>query len=89
MNALNYLKKLEDAGFEAYIVGGYVRDYLLVIESSDIDVCTNARVKDIMEIFKDTNCTSNEYGSVKIITDKLRVDITTYRRDLRVQYLVY
>ena len=83
MTILNVLEKIEENGFEAYIVGGYVRDYLLGIESSDIDVCTNARVKDIMEIFKDTNCTSNEYGSVKIITDKLRVDITTYRRDLR------
>ena len=83
MNIIKVLEKIEENGFEAYIVGGYVRDYLLGMESSDIDVCTNARVKDIMEIFSDTNCTSNEYGSVKIITDKLRVDITTYRRDLR------
>ena len=36
-----------------------------------------------MDIFEGTNCTSNEYGSVKIVTNKLRVDITTYRRDLR------
>ena len=83
MNIIKVLEKIEENGFEAYIVGGYVRDYLLGIESNDIDVCTNARVKDLMEIFSDTNCTSNEYGSVKIITDKLRVDITTYRRDLR------
>ena len=83
MNIVKVLERIEENGFEAYIVGGYVRDYLLGIESGDIDVCTNARVKDIMEIFSDTNCTSNEYGSVKIITDKLRVDITTYRRDLR------
>ncbi len=83
MNIIKVLEKIEENGFEAYIVGGYVRDYLLGFESSDIDVCTNARVKDLMEIFEDTNCTSNEYGSVKIITDKLRVDITTYRRDLR------
>ncbi len=83
MNIIKVLEKIEENGFEAYIVGGYVRDYLLGFESNDIDVCTNARVKDLMEIFEDTNCTSNEYGSVKIITDKLRVDITTYRRDLR------
>ena len=83
MNIVKVLEKIEENGFEAYIVGGYVRDYLLGMESGDIDVCTNARVKDIMEIFSDVNCSSNEYGSVKIITDKLRVDITTYRRDLR------
>lgn len=83
MNVVNVLEKIEENGFEAYIVGGYVRDHLLGIDTGDIDICTNARVKDLLEIFNDINVTSNEYGSVKIITDKLRLDITTYRRDLR------
>jgi len=83
MNVIDVLEKIEDNGFEAYIVGGYVRDYILGIKSSDIDICTNARVKDLREIFKDMNPTSNEYGSVKIVTDVLRVDITTYRRDVK------
>ena len=83
MNVVNVLERIEENGFEAYIVGGYVRDYVLGIESGDIDICTNARVKDLLEIFNDINVTSNEYGAVKIITDKLRLDITTYRRDLR------
>lgn len=83
MNVVNVLERIEENGFEAYIVGGYVRDYVLGIESGDIDICTNARVKDLLEIFNDINITSNEYGAVKIITDKLRLDITTYRRDLR------
>ena len=77
------LSRIEDNGFEAYIVGGYVRDYLLGIESTDIDICTNAKVKDILGIFDDMHSTSNEYGAVKIITDQLRIDITTYRRDVR------
>lgn len=83
MNVVNVLEKIEENGFEAYIVGGYVRDHLLGIDTGDIDICTNARVKDLLEIFNDINVTSNEYGSVKIVTDKLRLDITTYRRDLR------
>ncbi len=83
MNVVNVLERIEENGFEAYIVGGYVRDYVLGIESGDIDICTNARVKDLLEIFSDINVSSNEYGAVKIITDKLRLDITTYRRDLR------
>lgn len=83
MNVVNVLERIEENGFEAYIVGGYVRDYLLGIESGDIDICTNARVKELMDIFDDINVTSNEYGAVKIVTDKLRLDITTYRRDLR------
>ena len=53
--ALNFLKKIEEHGFEAYIVGGFVRDYLLGIESNDIDICTNAKPSDIKRIFKD-NC---------------------------------
>lgn len=83
MNVIDVLEKIEDNGFEAYIVGGYVRDYVLGIKSSDIDICTNARVKDLMEIFSDMNVTSNEYGSVKIVTNTLRIDITTYRRDVK------
>ncbi len=83
MNVINVLERIEENGFEAYIVGGYVRDYVLGMESGDIDICTNARVKELLDIFSDINVTSNEYGAVKIVTNQLRIDITTYRRDLR------
>ena len=43
MNARKVLEQIEANGFEAYIIGGYVRDYLLGIESSDIDICTNGK----------------------------------------------
>ena len=46
------LLKLERNGFEAYIVGGFVRDYLLGNQSLDIDICTNALPKDIIKVFK-------------------------------------
>lgn len=83
MNVINVLERIEENGFEAYIVGGYVRDQLLGIVSGDIDICTNARVKELLDIFSDLNVSSNEYGAVKIITNEARIDITTYRRDLR------
>ncbi len=83
MNVINVLERIEENGFEAYIVGGYVRDHVLGIESGDVDICTNARVKDIIQMFQDIKVTSNEYGAVKIVTNDLRIDITTYRRDLR------
>ena len=83
MNIIKILSRIEDNGFEAYIVGGYVRDYILGIETSDIDICTNARVKELIDIFSDYNVISNEYGSVKIASNDLRIDITTYRRDLK------
>ena len=44
------LNKLEKNGFEAYVVGGYVRDYLLNITSYDVDICTNAKPKDLIHL---------------------------------------
>ena len=83
MEIKEILKRIETNGFEAYIVGGYVRDFMLGNESTDVDICTNAKVKDLLDIFVDTNATSNEYGSVKLNTNNYRIDITTYRRDVK------
>lgn len=81
--ALKLIKKIKDNGFDAYIVGGFVRDYVLGIESNDVDVCTNAEPKDIRKIFKN-NCLPNEaYGSVVVIFKKVRFEITTFRREIR------
>lgn len=41
------LKKLENNGFQAYVVGGFVRDFFLHIPSTDVDICTDALPKDI------------------------------------------
>ncbi len=73
------LKRIEENGFEAYIVGGYVRDRILGIESTDIDICTNALPKDIIKIFKVTG--KSEYGSFSIKVGKYNIDITTYRSE--------
>ena len=47
----NILKKIESEGYEAYIVGGFVRDYLLKKNSYDVDICTNAKPKDLISFF--------------------------------------
>lgn len=83
MEAKEVLKKIEEHGFEAYIVGGYVRDYILGLESHDVDICTNAKVKDILDIFGNNLVYSDYYGNVKMISDKYNIDITTYRRDVK------
>ncbi len=76
------LQKIEDKGFEAYLVGGFVRDYLLGIKSLDIDICTNALPKDLMQIFP--NFTSrNNYGGFNIQLKKYNIDITTYREEVK------
>ena len=60
----NILKKIEASGFEAYLVGGYVRDYLLGIKSLDVDICTNALPKDVISIFKLDKTTKDESSSI-------------------------
>ena len=81
-NALKLLKEINDNGYVAYIVGGYVRDYLLGIESNDIDICTNATPKDVKEIFKDSCLPSEDYGSVTVVIKGVNYEITTFRKDI-------
>lgn len=75
------LKKIEDNGYEAYLVGGFVRDYLLGIKSLDVDICTNALPKDLNKIFP--NCLNNKYGGINFKLKKFNFDITTYRKELK------
>jgi len=76
----NILKKIENEGYEAYIVGGFVRDLLLNNPTCDVDICTNALPKTLKEIFK-LNQTSNGYGGFNIKHKKYTIDITTYRKE--------
>ena len=77
----NILRKLEQEGYEAYIVGGFVRDKIMGIESFDVDICTNALPKEIHNIF---GCNeSSEYGSFNLKIKKYNIDITTYREDIK------
>ena len=76
------LERIEESGFEAYVIGGYVRDKILNIDSVDIDIATSATPKDLMKIFKVPMNHFIEYGNVKINTNKYRFDITTFRKEL-------
>lgn len=74
------LNKIEKNGFEAYIVGGFVRDYLLCRKSNDVDICTNALPKEIQNIFG--SATQNgPYGTYNLKTNHYNYDITTYRKE--------
>lgn len=80
------IEKFEKAGFEAYIVGGCVRDLLMKKKPSDWDFTTNARPKEILKIFKNGKY-ENKFGTVllpiKDSKDKIEtvLEITTYRSD--------
>lgn len=80
--ALKLLKEITDCGYKAYIVGGFVRDYILGIDSNDIDITTNATPKEIKEIFKDNCLPSEDYGSVTVIKKGVRFEITTFRKEI-------
>ncbi len=81
--ALKLLKKITDHSYNAYIVGGFVRDYILGIESNDIDINTNATPKQIREIFEESCLPSEDYGSVTVIYKGIRFEITTFRKEIK------
>lgn len=80
--ALELLKIFYDNGYEAYLVGGFVRDYILGKQSMDVDICTNATPMQVKEIFKDVKLPFEGYGSVHLTYKKVIFEITTYRMDL-------
>ncbi|MDD3392361.1 MAG: hypothetical protein PHE54_02370 [Bacilli bacterium] len=81
-SALKIIKKIEASGYEAFIVGGFVRDYLMDIKSTDVDICTNATPKEIKSMFKNIVLPNEKYGSVTLIYNKVRFEITTYRKEI-------
>ena len=81
--AIEILKTFERHGHIAYIVGGYPRDYLLGIKTNDIDICTNATPKEIINIFKEHTISNNDYGSVVISYKGSSFDVTTMRKDIK------
>ena len=78
---IKVLEKLESFGYKAYIIGGYPRDLYLKRSSSDIDICTDATPKEVMNIFDEVVTTNFEYGSIVILFEKIRFEITTFREE--------
>ncbi|MEY2192254.1 CCA tRNA nucleotidyltransferase [Neobacillus sp. BF23-41] len=75
------LKKLEDAGFEAYFVGGSVRDYLLKREINDVDIATSATPEEVKRIFPKTVDIGIEHGTVLVLVNNGGYEITTFRTE--------
>lgn len=74
------MKHLEP-DYEAYIVGGCVRDFIMSLEPKDIDITTSALPGVVMELFNEYPVidTGIEYGTVIVVIDHLPIEITTYR----------
>lgn len=72
---------LEVNGYEAYIVGGCVRDSLLGKTPNDWDITTNATPNEIINIFEKTIPTGIKHGTVTVLVDNIPFEVTTYRID--------
>lgn len=75
------INKIYENNYEAYIVGGCVRDAILGFEPNDYDITTSASPNTIQEIFKDFKCieTGIEHGTVSVLMEDEIFEITTYR----------
>lgn len=75
------IDKMYEKGYEAFIVGGCVRDSILGITPNDYDITTNAKPEEIIDIFKGFKIIDNgiKHGTVGIIIEKEVYEITTYR----------
>ena len=81
--ALEVLKKLSENNYESYLVGGYPRDLILGRKTNDIDICTSATPKEILEIFDDVIVSDMQYGSVVIVYKGCKFDTTTFRKEIK------
>lgn len=75
------ITKLEEAGYEAYAVGGCVRDTLLGRCPSDWDITTSAQPMQVKELFHRTVDTGLSHGTVTVLLEKEGFEVTTYRLD--------
>ncbi len=82
-HALTVVERLERYGYEAYVVGGCVRDSLLGRNPKDWDVCTNALPEEVLRVFKRFHVikTGLQHGTVTVMVDKQPVEVTTFRID--------
>lgn len=75
------LEKLEESGYEAFLIGGCVRDSLLSKKPSDYDIATNAKPDEVKGIFHKAVTVGERFGTVTVLAGKRTVEVTTYRSD--------
>ena len=81
--AIEILNILSDNGYESYIVGGYPRDKILGYKTNDIDICTSATPKELLEVFDDVIVSDMQYGSVVLAYKGYKYDVTTFRKEIK------
>jgi len=75
------VKTLQEAGYIAYFAGGWVRDHLMKHPSDDIDIATDASVKDIQKLFPKTIPVGVAFGIVIVVYEDCMFEVATFRKD--------
>ncbi len=78
-DVVEVVQTLKRAGFEAFVVGGSIRDLLLGKKAKDYDVATSARAERVAKLFKRVIPTGIKNGTVTVLTKTLNVEVTTFR----------
>lgn len=78
-NALKVLYRLKDAGFDAYLVGGCIRDLLLGLKPKDFDVVTNARPEEIKQVFRNCRLIGRRFRLAHVVFGREVIEVATFR----------
>lgn len=79
--ALRTVGTLREKGYEAYFAGGAVRDLILKLPVSDIDVATSARPDEVQRLFSRTIPVGKQFGVMIVVQDSHQYEVTTFRKD--------
>ena len=79
--ATSIVQTLRQRGFQAYLVGGCVRDRLLGIKSKDFDIATDARPEVVQSLFSNTVPIGTKFGVVMVLIDDVPFEVATFRAD--------
>jgi poly(A) polymerase len=85
--AISVVRRLREAGYQAFWAGGCVRDELLGLVPKDYDVATDARPEEVRKLFRRTVAVGMSFGVVKVLGPRLddkflEVEVATFRRDV-------
>ena len=78
-NALKVLYRLKDAGFQAFLVGGGVRDILLGLHPKDFDVATDALPEDVRRLFRNCRLIGRRFRLAHVYFGKEIIEVATFR----------
>ncbi len=78
---LTIIARLKESGFEAYAVGGCVRDIVLGIAPADYDIATSAKPTEVAELFERTVRTGEMHGTITVLIGDRQAEVTTFRTE--------